>query len=56
VCVSGWKSSELDVRFAVVGDHVEFGGLAEALAVLIDDGREASCVLRMVSVRTAWKK
>ena len=29
-----------EVGFAVVGDHVELGGCAEALSVLIDDGRE----------------
>ena len=33
--------SELDVGSAVIGDHVEFDGLAEAHAFLIDDGREA---------------
>ncbi len=38
--VEDWFS-ELDDGTAVVGHHVEFGGLAEAPAVLVDDWREA---------------
>ena len=32
---------EFDVGVSVVGDEVEFGGFAEAVAVLVDDGEEA---------------
>ena len=39
--------SELDVGSAVIGDHVEFDGLAEARAVLIDDGGEAGALAMM---------
>ena len=36
--------SKLDPGPAVVGDGVEEGGLAEAFAILIDDGREADAL------------
>lgn len=32
---------EVDVGVSVVGDEIEFGGFAEAVAVLVDDGEEA---------------
>jgi hypothetical protein len=44
VVLLGDMFSKLDPGPAVVGDGVEEGGLAEAFAILIDDGREADAL------------